>query len=280
MRHAKYEKTQPRNPHRLTVKQHFIPRLSIDRFANDMGFVELQLAKQKEICRASSDHWAFYVRRAWDERAEKGYMKQIEDDFQGIADKILEDETKPIDTDACRIITRFYALWHHRARLRPSSEIDIQMNGIAGEDLSLDDQERYEKLGVGFARKGGKVPTRQLVGVQLQVHTYALARQMEDYSWGVAKTEKGEFVFPDTPHHNFIPLTPKVLLAANNPSGNILKANLKQINIAMLSLTQEFFFARNIATALAGISKAEVTKACTSSLKKLDQANTDGTNGL
>lgn len=83
----------------------------------------------------------------------------------------------------------------------------------------------------------------------------------KDWTWGVIQAAAGEFLMPDVPHHPFIPLTPKVLLAANQHNGTILEPNLVAINIAFLAYTWTFFIARNIQTAMAGITDRAILKA-------------------
>jgi hypothetical protein len=80
------DKPQKGNPHRLTVNQHVYPAWSIERFADTTGKVEVWLRRSDKTFRASPDNPLFCARRTWDQRAESGYMKAIEDEFQILAD--------------------------------------------------------------------------------------------------------------------------------------------------------------------------------------------------
>ncbi len=85
----KFEKPQKGNPHRLPVKQHVLPRDSIARFADGTGMVCLFDKVRNKARQAKSDDDIFCAKRVWDRRAEFGYMKGIEDAFQGLASEIV-----------------------------------------------------------------------------------------------------------------------------------------------------------------------------------------------
>lgn len=257
----KYEKPQAGNPHKLTIRQHIIPVRSIERFKNIDGTVEIQIAGRPIIEKAKPNSWIFYTRRTWDQRAEHGYMKKIEDGFQEVADKVLSGHIEHIGEEHAQTVNRFYALWHQRSRVEPTDEIDTQISGITGQDLTQDEQEILEKKHILFVRSGGKVPTRHITGIQLQAKINNFARQIEGYRWGVIQTMKGQFVMPDVPSHNMMPIAPTVMLAAQHPNGTILKPNLIDINAAFLAYSRKYFFARDIQTALAGVTKNHILKA-------------------
>ncbi len=189
-------------------------------------------------------------------------MKQIEDRFQALADDVLAGRIEHITGDDGWTITHYFSLWYFRSRQEPPREPDVQFAGITGEQLSQDQEERFEKMHVMFAREGGRMPTRFLNGIQLQTRVDQYAHQvLKSWTWGVIQAKSGEFVLPDVPHHGFIPLTPKVLLAANHPNGTILKSNLIEINVSSLAYTWAYFVARNVQTALAGVTNSAIAKA-------------------
>lgn len=74
-----YEKTQKGNPHHLPVKQHVFPVRSIARFANSGGMVQLHNLTTQQTRVAGPGDAMFCAMRAWDLRAERGFMKQIVD---------------------------------------------------------------------------------------------------------------------------------------------------------------------------------------------------------
>jgi len=64
--------------------------------------------------------------------------------------------------------------------------------------------------------------------------------------WGVISTQSGEFIVPDVPSLGIIPLTPSLALVQSAPDGTITERNLAEINLAMRTLSQDYFFARDL----------------------------------
>jgi len=84
------ERPQKGNPHGLTRGQHVIPMATLLRFAASDGLVEVHLRDGRSQ-RLPTDNQLFSVDRLWDQRAEAGYMKSVEDNFQALVD-MLETE--------------------------------------------------------------------------------------------------------------------------------------------------------------------------------------------
>lgn len=82
----KPEHTQKGNPHQLTLLQHIFPSKSIDRFCNGNGVVDMYMFNHGKRRTAKPSDKFFCARRKWDERAEKGYGKDVEDEFQQVVD--------------------------------------------------------------------------------------------------------------------------------------------------------------------------------------------------
>ena len=114
-----YEKTQKGNPHRLTVKQHCFPMRSIERFACSDGLVDVQRGVKN--FRLKPDHTLFCARRAWDQSAESGFMKEIEDVYQELAEKIVDGVVSKLSKADQAIITDMYALWNIRCYNRKTN---------------------------------------------------------------------------------------------------------------------------------------------------------------
>lgn len=273
MAKGKYEKPQAGNPHQLVIRQHVIPVRTIQRFAGTDGLVETQIARLQKTLRLKPTDEIFVARRAWDEKAERGYMKAIEDEYQPIADGVVSGEIEKISEEQTGAVNRFYALWHCRSRVEPTDEIETELNGVTGETFSKDQQERFEKQGVLFVRAGGKMATRHFTSLQLQREIDHYATHIENWRWGIIRTPRGEFVMPDVPSHGLMPIAPRVMLVANQESGLITKVNLTRINVAFLAYTRNYFFGRSLQTALAGVTLKDVMRA----VKKRDQEMTLGT---
>jgi hypothetical protein len=244
-RRERAEKTRPRNPNRLTVNQHVFPSKNIGRFTNQDGYVSVHDLRRGEVISARPDNAIFCARRAWDERAETGYMKQIEDEFQKVIGPIVDGEAKILVPEHKPAIDRFYALWHTRSQYRELESQEIQLNGIAGDELTKAREENLEKNCYSFARKGGKMPARQLNGLLIQMRMDHLDLAAGVTRWGVISAQSGEFIVPDVPIHGIIPLTPRLALVHSAPDGIIVERNVAEINRAMRATSQDYFFAHD-----------------------------------
>jgi hypothetical protein len=91
------------------------------------------------------------------------------------------------------------------------------------------------------------MPARQLNGLQIQmrIDSYALDLASRVTRWGVISAQSGEFIVPDVPLHGIIPLTPRLALVQSTPDGMIDERNVAEINRAMRTTSQDYFFARD-----------------------------------
>jgi hypothetical protein len=135
------------------------------------------------------------------------------------------------------------------------------MNNLTGTALTKDEQEILESRHVMFVREGGKIATRHLTGLQIQARIMMDNRNHAARRWGVIHAPEGEFVMPDVPAHDLMPITPTILLAANHPSGLITRPNLITVNTEFLAYTRRYFFGRDLRVALDGVTEAAIQKA-------------------
>ena len=244
---SKPEKTRKKNPKRLTVYQHLYPQRSIARFVGDDERVAVHDVARCEVRRAKPRDSIFCARRAWDQRAEAGYMKDIEDRFQALADALIGGQSTISSVEDKHAVERFFALWYMRSRYRELEDQEIKLNGISGDNLTKEQEENLEANGYLFARTGGVVPARQLNGLWLQSQIDGYTRDLSSVErWGLIQPQSGEFIITDTPLHMIIPLTPKVALVGNAPDGMILAENLAQLNRLAVAGSQRYFLARDL----------------------------------
>ncbi len=102
-----YEKPQKGNPHGLTIDQHVFPKRSIERFAGQDGRVYVYLKSKQVYFQAAPGDVIFCAKRIWDQRAEYGYMREIEDKFQALAESIICGDLKEIDQQNTEILNDF-----------------------------------------------------------------------------------------------------------------------------------------------------------------------------
>lgn len=234
------ERTQKGNPHRLTRQQHVIPMATLRRFAQSDGRVEVHL-RDGRIVMLPVDDQLFCVERLWDQRAEAGYMKKIEDEFQALVSELEAGRSASLSPEEHRCITRFWGLWHWRNHFIDSPLEDIPLNGITGESLTLNQKEILESRWYAFAVGDGKLPARMMVGLQIQIAIDRYEMANGGKRWGILRSPALPLVIADRPGNLMsIPASPLLLLAADNPDGELTQYEAFGANQAALALSRNF----------------------------------------
>jgi hypothetical protein len=245
------EKTQKGNPHQLTVRQHVYPRASIERFVN-AGGLDLYDLKQHLLRRAKPDDPMFCADRAWGHGPESGWMKEIEDAFQDLVEKLLAGLPDAFDERQSATISDFYALWQARAERRrlPAQRIPAA-EGVLGMrvDYTEDELEQLEKAGISAFRGDGSISMRHLMGPVIRLAMDRIIDSLAGRSWRILTTHDGEFCVPDVPAHGIIPLTPTVALHSSR-YGVISRDDLIYVNCCLASKSREYLFARSLEACL------------------------------
>jgi len=241
----RFERPQKGNPTQLTIHQHVWPVESIRRFADSDGTVAVYDKVRQKTRRAKPTDDLFCAQRVWDQRAESGYMKQIEDAFQAVAAGVASGSVTHIDATQKPAVDSFYALWRARAEWRTEEDGVVVLNAVTGDALSQEQQENLEKKGILFVRRDG-MPKRFLHGVRMQFEIDAYRTQISAISWAIIRAQKGQFVVPDYPAHLFIPITPTVCLCRSEASGLVTRENLAEINAVQRTGSREYFFAQDL----------------------------------
>ena len=249
-RDVKYKKTQKGNPHQLTVMQHCFPKKSIDRFANDQGVVCVHILKTSKTITLRPDDPIFCARRTWDERAESGFMKEIEDTYQDFADRVAAGKVVRRLSDIERkIVTDMFALWNIRCLWKNKPLDDTKIVGALGtrHNLSLDDQELLEKNHITAIRPDASMDGRHFTGIQIQRNIFHVREVMNDAHWGILKSRCGEFVVPDSCDNRvLLPLTPNLCFANIIGYRIVDSADLAKMNAQSMLTSKEYYFARNL----------------------------------
>ena len=247
----KYEKTQKGNPHQLTVKQHCFPVRSIKRFARSDGRVDVQRVKDKDVenFQVRPNNPLFCARRSWDQRAESGFMKKIEDVYQELADRIVDGTVLKLSKADQAKIADMYALWNIRWIWSRQPVEDQRIEGAIGvkHELSLDDQELLEKEGISVIRPDLTISGRHFTGIHIQKNLFKVRKQMQNAHWGILKSTKGEFVVPDnSPISHMLPIAPQICLFSVSEDDEINEAEVAQINTQSIHGSTEYYFARDL----------------------------------
>jgi hypothetical protein len=245
-----YEKTQKGNPYRLPIRGHVFPSASISRFTDSNGLVEVYRLSSKSVFKASAANPVFCAMRAWDKRAETGHMKEIEDDFQELARQVIDGKVVSIAESGKAKLDRFFALWSIRATFRHMELADVKFNGITGDALTKDQEERLENVGVLFMRQGGTMPAHRFHGVQMQMGIMRKVSELANIRWGIVRALEGQFIVPDFPNTTMIPVAPTLCFCGTPgdlvESGAVLKRNVIEINRHLIDNCRQYYFANDL----------------------------------
>ncbi|BEU95547.1 DUF4238 domain-containing protein (plasmid) [Acidovorax sp. DW039] len=243
-----FEETQKGNPHRLVVKQHTFPRASIARFVGRDGRVCVSYTSSKKQFRLKPEDELFCAMRAWDERAEQGYMREIEDAFQSLAEAIIDGRVKHVGFFEKPIVNDFFALWNIRAhrKSQPIADQPIKGNITPERNLTKDQQELLEKHHIAFIRPDLTIPGRNLAGANIQTNLAIVRDQLTDARWGILKAGEGEFIVPDNfSNVRIVPLTPTICLVSQSDNDILSLDEVAEINRYAIASRKKYVFARD-----------------------------------
>lgn len=242
------DRPQRGNPHRLTINQHVFPSRNIERFADIDGTISVQLVSQDKRFKLRPDDPLFCANRKWDQRAEEGYMKEIEDQFQDLAENIV-NSISSISPSEYPTVANFFSLWHLRARLRDESLPPQYASGMFAENLTKDQEEILERKHCAFVCQDQTFPERQILGLRIQMEIDWLASQLKGVHWGILKAMDGEFMAPDTfGIMPIVPLSPSLCLVADHGDSELPKSEVAAVNRLARSTAARYCIARNFAT--------------------------------
>jgi hypothetical protein len=238
--------TQKRNPHGLTANQHLFAAASINRFSDVNGSVEVKRIGAKQSFLVKSDNKIFCANFVWDHGSESGFMKKIEDQYQALINDVLNDKVLQFSGVQNQIITKMYVLCCVRFIRKKTPIPSRKLNGVKPEILTIDEKEILEKKGYKFVDSNSIVSSRMLSGEQIQHEVDHIFRQWEAFNWGILSTTGGEFIIPDNfIKHRYLPLTPTMMLVANQVSRPLGIEEVEKINRDAIQSSDTYFFARN-----------------------------------
>ncbi|MDR6710156.1 hypothetical protein J2X73_004561 [Novosphingobium sp. 1748] len=242
---SRSEKTQPGNPHELTIRQHVYPAKSIERFV-EAGGVDLLDWKNGKRRKARPNDSMFCADRAWSHGAEQGFMKQIEDCFQQLTDDVLAEGQFRTSPARQHTITEFFALWGTRAYHRQLVSQTLKTSGTPRVAYTRDELENLEKNSIIGFRADGSIAARDIAAPVIRLNIDRVVTDMAGHSWGLLTAREGEFCVPDAPHQPILPITPTLAFKLDVFSGPVTGRFVATLNAAQRQSAKDYVFARNL----------------------------------
>ncbi|EGR0102463.1 hypothetical protein LH716_004226 [Vibrio vulnificus] len=235
-----YERTRKKNPLGITINQHFHSAHSISKFCNRDKKVEVFNKETSSILTRKKDAMIFCAKRNWDERAEHGYMADIEKAFHNQIDNIRTKRDH-------QAISKYYLLWQLRYQVHINRLPNLKLDGIPPDYLTKEQQEILEKRNVGFVNSDGEMPARQATGILIQRNISELMKRFTNTEWGLLHAKEGHFLCADS-YQNlcFIPVGPKFAFAAGLSDKLVDIEELALINKESVLSAKEFYFAKDL----------------------------------
>jgi hypothetical protein len=174
------------------------------------------------------------------------FMKKIEDNFQCLAELIIDGQISSFNEEQTHVISFFYALWLARAQIRDQGRV---LPGIWPDHArSKDQEEELEKEGIAFFRRNILL-ARMKNGVAVHVYVARHFRQINPTAnWGIVHASNGEFVVPDWPLvYAFVPITPTLALVNHYINQRLDRGDVRLVNKQLRSASRRYFFARDFA---------------------------------
>lgn len=244
-----YEKPQKGNPYSLTINQHSFPAASITRFVGTDNCVELYLIKQKKEIRVKADDHLFCAKRIWDQCAESGFMKKIEDTYQELAESVISGTTKTISNIEKSIVTNMFALWNIRTHRKENPIEDQKIEGIidVASRYSKDEQEKLEKNHIGAIKPDHTISGRHLNSGNIQLNLFKVQKQMSDAQWGILRASKGQFIVPDNfSNARILPVSPIICFFSQSTDEVISETEVREINKLAIVSSRNYYFANDL----------------------------------
>lgn len=250
-----FEPPQKGNPHQLTINQHTFPNASISRFANEKGAVQVLRKASEKVFHARPADQIFCALRVWDQQAEGGFMKDIEDAFQALASVILDNPAFRFGRQHFTVIDEFYCLWNIRTQWKKNKRLANPSIGDAPKVIGLrhhytqDEQELLEAEGISCIRPDLTISSRALVAPSIRLTLSDAVRAMSGKTWQLLQAVEGEFVVPDSfSKWLFVPLSPTACLCAH-PEVNaprLHRDGVAVINRLAIEASIDYYFARDL----------------------------------
>lgn len=201
------------------MKQHVVSRRLLERFrAGGTLLVSRRESNFESWFPASPDNPVFCATRAWDQKSERLLFKNVEDRFHSQLDFILR--TGAVSDHWS--VTEYLLMWQFRSCWAYRLRHEIELRAIESNGLTKDQEERLERVGVVYTRKGGTVPDRLFAHGRWALYRRQHKDWLSTFEWSHERVNDG-LLIGDAPPGPALPVsTDRVLRlrgAAPCPTG-------------------------------------------------------------
>ena len=242
-----YEKPSKGNHAKITLKQHIYPAKLINEFCNKQALVEVKRIVNGSIFHVKPDNQLFCAKRIWDQRAEGGWMKSIEDQFHYQLYNISKNGTALNHLT----ITKYFLLWAVKSNYDKNPPPDLIINGIPPSGLTKEEEDIVESKHGAYIDQFGNIKSRFQVSILAQRDHDILLSQHQKTKWGLLLSKKRPFIVPKyCSEYLMLPITPYLVLAGNYGSGKLSPEDTLKINRKLISNEKDIIFSVNIGQAI------------------------------
>ncbi|WP_189415165.1 DUF4238 domain-containing protein [Cellvibrio zantedeschiae] len=236
----------------LVKNQHVLPSKSIERFCNEKGMVQAHRIQGNNTFPANPRNKMFCVHRLWDQRAEQGYGKKIEDNYQSVVERVLASGCRVLSSKDNEIISEFYALWCLRSSIESYDEsMSGNLVGVTGNTLTDEQKLNLELKQTIYIEEGGVVPMHFKRGITMQMAIDSFILRNPNLKWFVAQSKLLEFIVSDNPEGEFIiPFTPAQCFICSFHVPILSVEQVRRINMGAIMRSKFYYFARKLSVTL------------------------------
>ena len=241
-----YEKPTKGKLYEITVKQHIYPKRIIENFCDENGTVDVKRIKGESF-RVKPNNPIFCAIRTWDQRAEQGWMKSIEDKFHKTLDELISNQKI---TDHY-LITEYYFLWYVKTVYDRKPPANTTLRGISPSDVTEEQKEIIESKHGMYIGGESQIESRFIVSMIAQRDHDIWMSQHGESKWTILKAKDRFFIAPKyCPKYMIHPISPNIILAANLTSEKFESVGVIQTNKLLASNEFDCIFTKNMLKAI------------------------------
>jgi hypothetical protein len=226
----------------LVKNQHFHSAHAISKFCAADNLVEIYFKNQSRAERKGKNAKNFTTRLTWNQNAELGYMRSIEEKFHNEMNDIKDRQNRNHNA-----ITQYHLLWSLRFDFALDPHENEAFPSLTPPHLTPEDQDAYDRMGIYYLKQGGTFSSNHVAGIQIFGHLSSLMDQYKELQWGLLEASDGEFLVSDN-YLNipYMPISPTLAFIANQPDQKISRQQLTYLNKISASKAKLFYFARHL----------------------------------